>query len=344
MAKKKRGRVLYVVLCVLLAFILTVLVGARLYFRLPVGGYYAASDKAFTIPGLSDNFVPQGLSYDGSSSLFFVTGYQKGGGASPVYLVNEADNTAKKVLLTDEDGGDFTGHAGGLSVYGRFVYVAGGYDHGLYVYSRDAMIEAAEGDHIPLLGVFDTKISEDDGLGVAFTAVKDGLLFVGEFYRDPNYPTPDSHKFTTPTGEYNQALALAYELDDRCLLGLRDNPVIALSLPDLVQGMAFDGERLYLSTSYAVAFSHVYAYDSLKAARFGSLAIDGNAVPLYVLDRDSLLADYQFPPMAEEIEMVDGKLYTMCESASNLYIFGKLTGGSWCYATDLSAMEGAVEP
>ena len=32
----------------------------------------------------------------------------------------------------------------------------------------------------------------------------------------------------------------------------------------------------------------------------------------------------------------DGKLYTMCESATNKYIFGKFTSAKYCYATDLS--------
>ena len=40
--------------------------------------------------------------------------------------------------------------------------------------------------------------------------------------------------------------------------------------------------------------------------------------------------------MAEEIAAVDGKLYTMCESATNKYIFGKFTSAKYCYATDLS--------
>ena len=37
--------------------------------------------------------------------------------------------------------------------------------------------------------------------------------------------------------------------------------------------------------------------------------------------------------------MVDGKLYVMCESASNKYKFGKLIGGKWCYATNLEEMK-----
>lgn len=42
--------------------------------------------------------------------------------------------------------------------------------------------------------------------------------------------------------------------------------------------------------------------------------------------------------MAEEIVTVDGRMYIMCESASNKYFFGNLIGGKWCYRTDLEKM------
>ena len=45
--------------------------------------------------------------------------------------------------------------------------------------------------------------------------------------------------------------------------------------------------------------------------------------------------------MSEEIVIVDGKLYTMCESATNKYIFGKFTSAKYCYATDIAKYEQA---
>ena len=42
--------------------------------------------------------------------------------------------------------------------------------------------------------------------------------------------------------------------------------------------------------------------------------------------------------MAEEIIFVDGKMLIMCESASAKYVFGKFTGGRWCYATDVEKL------
>ena len=314
------------------AFLL-LLLAAREYYRLPVLNYYRASEKSFLIPGLDDAFVPQGLSYDADADLFFVTGYQKDGTASPVYTVSRTDGTTNRTPLLNEDGTSFTGHAGGLSVHGNYVYVAGGEDNCVYVFPRNGILTAPE-EGVPCLGSFETALPDGDGINVAFAAVHDGKLIVGEFYREQNYPTPESHKITTSSGDYNTALALAYEFSDDSdyLFDLNPVPCEAYSLPGLVQGMCFDGETVYLSTSYGLAFSHIYAYDTSALALQGMIA----DVPLYAMDSASLTDTLKLPPMSEEIEVLDGRLYTMCESASQKYFFGKLTGGAWCYATPLT--------
>ena len=138
---------------------------------------------------------------------------------------------------------------------------------------------------------------------------------------------------TTRAGDYNQALALAFGFSDGpdAVFGLAPEPAAAYSLPDLVQGMCFHDGRVYLSTSYATAFSHVCGYDVARLEAQGEIA----GVPLYAMDSASLVEDRKLPPMSGEIEVVDGRMYTMCESASRKYYFGLLTGGSWCYATEL---------
>ena len=68
----------------------------------------------------------------------------------------------------------------------------------------------------------------------------------------------------------------------------------------------------------------------------GSITVLGQTVPRYVMDSSTMRADIKLVPMAEEIVIVEGKLYTMCESATNRYIFGKFTSAKYCYATDIS--------
>ena len=340
--RKNRRQKLCVVFGVILALILIILLGARLYLRIPVKDYYTVSEKAFVIPGLPGNLVPQGISFDEETDLFLITGYQKDQTVSPIYLVDHATGEVRdKVLLLAPDGSDFVFHAGGLSVLGDYVYVAGGSDACLYVYDRSAVLDSEDGTHIPCLGTFDIYFGADDEIAVAFTTTHDGSLTVGEFYRDPNYLTPDSHKFTTPAGDYHQALAVTYAASDEpdAIFGLSPVPVEAYTLPDLTQGMAFYDGNLWLSTSYGMAFSNIYAYEQSALQPFSALPAGSGEIPLYALDTAAMSGHYRFPPMSEEIEFVDGKMYTMCESASNLYIFGKLTGGRWCYATPMEELE-----
>ena len=332
MMVKQKSKKRWLLPVVIIGALLLVLLAAREYFRLPVLDYYRASEKAFRIPGLDEGFVPQGLSYDADTDLFFITGYKKDGSASPVYTVSRTGTAVNRTLLMNADGTPFTGHAGGLSVHGDYVYIAGGSDNCVYVFSRGVLLSAPE-DGARCLGSFETALPDGDGIDVAFTAVHDGKLYVGEFYREQNYPTAESHKLTTRAGDYNTALALAYEFSDAPdnHFGLAPAPCAAYSIPGLVQGMCFDEDSVYLSTSYALAFSHIYVYDTSALAAQGEIA----DVPLYAMDSASLTDTLKLPPMSEEIEVLDGRLYTMCESASQKYLFGRLTGGVWCYATAL---------
>ena len=72
MSKKtgsKAKKAVITVLIVLVALVAIVFIGARIYFRAPVSSYYKASEKAFVIPGLMDNMVPQGFDYIESEIL-----------------------------------------------------------------------------------------------------------------------------------------------------------------------------------------------------------------------------------------------------------------------------------
>ena len=341
--KKSPLRILVTVVCILLASVLLILLGGRLFFRLPVYGYYRASEKGFKIPALSDGFVPQGLDYD-RGGYFWVTGYMGDGSASPVYIVEkESGDLYKTVYLVNEDGSDYCGHAGGLVVGFDYVYVAGGEDNCVYVFDAAAFGAAEDGASVKAVGRISTMVSDGDYVQPACLYLQVGeeksYLYVLEFYKDPEYPTPDTHKITTPAGDLNQALALVYEMDANGVFGVASAPTCAISLPDKVQGMYMDDEYVYLSTSWGTSFSHIYEYrwsDVLDTE--GLTFLPGTTLPLYYLDSASLNKDYKIPPMAEEIVIVDGKLYTMCESASNKYIFGKLTSSQWCYATDLGEM------
>lgn len=337
--KMKPLKKLIVIVSIVLASILLILFGARLYFRLPVYGYYRASEKGFKIPGLSDGFVAQGLDYDGQG-YFWITGYMNDGSASPVYIVEkETGELVKTLYLANEDGSAYTGHAGGIAVTLDYVYIAGSEDHCVYAFRSQDMVRADDDAAVKAAGSIPTKVSDEDYLQPACLYIENGYLFVLEFYRDVDYPTPDSHKLTTPSGALNQALAVVYELEEDGLFGVDPTPDFAISLPDQVQGMCMEDDRVYLSTSWGTSFSHIYEYRWSEVVKQKSeITFLGTTMPLYYFEVGNLVNDYKIPPMSEEIVMVDGKLYTMCESASNKYIFGKLTSSQWCYATNLWEM------
>mgnify|MGYP004558213717 FL=1 len=334
--KTKSKKALKIVI-IIVAVICLFLLGIRAYFRLPVAEYYRNSEKSFLIPGISDGAVLQGLEY--ANGKFLVCGYMSDGSASKIYVVDGKNNsTEKKLLLQKQDGSAYTGHAGGVAVNGKYVYVADGSDKCLYVYLLADIDSASDGGSVKSIGCFSTRVSETDYLSPAFVTVADGKVFIGEFYREENYKTPDTHKIKTASGDENPAIIIAFESDESAPYGISQKISEVYSVRGLVQGMAVTEDRIYLSASYAVAFSHIYTYDKKSPADGGTLSVLGQTAKLYVLDTP--VADTKIAPMSEEIVVVNGRLYVMCESATNKYIFGKLTGARYCYATDIKALEG----
>ena len=331
--KKSLSKRLLKAFIIFIAVIAVILLGARLYFRIPVSEYYSHSEREFTIPDINSGFIAQGLTYDDRSDCFFMTGYMNDKSSSPIYMVEKSTNKyVKKLLLQNPDGSEFHGHAGGMTVHGDYIYVAGSGDSCLYVFSYEEAVKASDNSTLKSIGTFPMP----DDMSVAFTSSDENVIYAGEFYRAENYKTAENHKMTTSAGDYNQALMFAYRFSDSAdaLFGIEPEPFEVYSVTDLVQGMDTYNGKLYLSTSYGIAFSHIYVYDKPQSTK--NLEIAGLTLPLYELDSASLTNTFKYPPMSEEIVCIDDRIYTMCESASNKYIFGKLTGAYKCYSTDIS--------
>lgn len=329
--KTSPKKVLLIVIASILAFVCTLLLAVRCYFQLPVLSYYTASEKAFCIPDFNGGFIAQGICYDNASDTFFVSGYMKDKSASPLYVVSETRRDYKKVVLHYGDGTPYTKHSGGVSVHGEYVYVVGGDEPHLYVFRYSDIMHAEDGEKVFCVGDFYSAISDTIEQRISFTTATEQGILAGKFYREQNYQSPESYNVETADG-VNHAIAAFYPYDASAPLGISSTPTAIYSLPDLVQGMAIEGNKIYLSCSYGLAFSHIYVH---KIAASATTFAD-TGIPLYILDSTTLSKDCKLPPMSEEIEIVDGKLYTMCESASDKYVFGKFTSSYWCYATDLS--------
>ena len=350
MSKKtgsKAKKVIVTILVVLVALIAIVLIGARIYFRAPVSSYYKASEKAFVIPGLMDNMTPQGLDYVSSVDTYLICGYQKDGSPSRIYRVDgKSGKEEGYVVMGDESGNPIKPHAGGLASHGEYLFVAGDEDACINVYNLNDVLSAKNGDTVKKLGSFSTKFLNDK-INVAWICFSDDRMIVGEFYRDPNYMTDKSHWITTKTGEENRAIAWAYKFsnDEDSSFGISQIPFEMYSMPDLVQGMTVKDGKIWISQSYGTPKSTIRCYDISGSepvtfrGRVNSGGVEPDiAVPVYAFDSSTQVASFDAPPMAEEIIFVNGKLLIMSESASMKYFFGNLTGGRWCYATDVGKL------
>lgn len=334
-------KILMIVFVVLVGLVAVVLLGFRAVMMLPVSSYYSASEKAFVIPGLDEDFVPQGFHYDQEKGYYLVSGYSaKDDTPSPIYILN-ADNgeIVGKALLHKEDGEPFTGHSGGIARNGDYIYIAGGSGRCLYVFSYADILAAGNGGTVKRLGKFSLKYSDEDYQGTSYVTVVGDRLIVGEYRTETDYSYPDSHKVTTAAGDQHGGLAMEFKLDPNGPYGISANPSKVYSIRDYVQGMWVEDGKFYLSTSHGLSHSLIYVYDEANMTEEGTIKIIGRTLPLYSMDSASLVATYQIAPMSEELFMKDGKLYIMCESACSKYIFGKFISAKWCYATDLSKMK-----
>ena len=327
-----------IILSVLLG--LSILLGGFIgYFKLSVKEYYDNSERAFEIPGLSTSFVPQGFCYDDKEEFFLIGGYMTDKSASTIYTIDKDSGKAiNSVRLYKDEDTIYNGHCSGIAFFEKYFYLSDGSDKCIYVFDYTALKNCADGEKLVSIGTFSTGNVRPSCITVSGSG-SSAKLIVAEFYNPGDYETEDSHKITTPAGDKNTALAVQFSLtkySNKSTFCIDKEPTRVYSLPSQVQGLVLSGNNMFLSTSYGLAFSEILVYDVPKSSK-GKIDILGyKDVDLYHLDSASLTTSIKAPPMSEEIVVLDNKLYINNESASNKYIFGKFTGGQFCYVTDLS--------
>lgn len=333
-----------IVLGGLVALVLVIVLALHLCTPLVFRGFFGNADKEYLIPGLSDGLVPQGYAYVAEHEVYLQCGYMTDGvSASRIYVTNAADAKDTRYMeLVTPDGAPYTGHTGGITAAGDFVWLANdgdGEDNCVWVLSLTELLAAENGSRITLT----TKFQSETRAACCFA--DDKYLWVGEFNDGEKYVTDASHRFTVSGGE-NFALVCAYPLDSSSVYGVAFTeadgspvftPALALSVTNLVQGFTRTPEGFALSTSYGLSVSHIYFHQDVTTGEAdSSIQINGAAVPVYFLDADSLTDDVSMPPMSEEIFVKDGRLYVLLESACKKYIFGNLIRGRHVYSYGLN--------
>ncbi len=305
--------------------VLLLLLGIRVGERLVYADFYGKADKEFAIPGLNENFVPQGLDYLTDSQSFIACGYMSKGEASRIYLIDK-DGKATYAEMKEQDGSDHTGHTGGVSHFDKYLYITD--SDGLDVF----LLEDLTSGKATMQKVGEVKTYNDP----AWCYVYGDYILAGSFYRAESYETPMEHRLTTPAGDANTSMITVFKLDAEQPFGIDPTPVAAISAPDQVQGLCVtDTGEVAISTSWGFATSYIRLYDATKIKPDGTFKVNNVDVPLCYLDSASLTRTIDAPPMTEEIVCLEGRLYILNESACNKYIFGKLMSANDLYSYDL---------
>ncbi len=271
--------------------------------------YLAEAENVNRIPALNEGFTPQGITHiPGEEGAYLHSGYN--GKYVQVFYVK--GDTSREVKLLDEKGDPAKGHAGGITVWADYVYVAG--DEALLTYRLSEVLAAKEGEPVSCV-----RLAEVDN-AASFCFAAEGKMYVGEFYRAENYETDRIHAYTTPQGERNRAIVSCYDIiEDGSLAELPD---YWLSVPAQVQGFAVHNGVVALSRSWGLNSSYLEFYAGMLDS--GKTAPYAEEVPIYYLGSANRIEQLELPAFSEDLDVVDGRVVITYESACNKYIVGKL--------------------
>ncbi len=301
-----------------LALLLLTLIGLNIAKFFIYDDYYAVKTDICNNPGLNDGFVCQGIAVSEENGVILVCGYMKDKSNSRIY-VTDFDSDSYYVELTRNGGEKYTGHAGGMAVVGKTVYIANAKK--IYTFSLEDVLNSENG------GTVDIGSGTKVNTNASFVYADEDFLYVGE-YNDGGSYNIEGHENETSEGTH-------YALCTKYAIGDLTKPIASYSIRNYVQGICFTPNgNVVLSTSHGLNDSIYYVYDLDKATDSGKI-FDG--APLYYLD--VLDQEIHGPAMSEDLDYYDGKIITLTESASDKYIFGKFFGATKIISLDIDKNE-----
>ena len=294
--------------------------------------FAAVAEPGFIIPGLGQNAVPQGIAYIKSANLIIISNYTSDGRPSCITAVDmKTGKLVKTVWLLNKDRSIFTGHAGGICVSRKHIWVASG--KGLYRISIADFEDTPDNGFIAFKDYYETETR-----GSFATYARD-VVWVGEFAYYPSsgrrYETKRSHHLKDRVDNLRYGWAAGYKLDpvtDNFAEPVSENgnpqPDYILSIMDKVQGMTFTGNIIALSTSYGRANNSTLLIHSnpmnRKPDKYVKLSGE-RLVPLWFIDSGNSLSKLVSPSMMEGITKYGNSLVLLFESGANKY----QSGGVW---------------
>lgn len=294
--------------------------------------FFEAKSEGPLIPGLMEGFVPQGIGYIAEKDWLVMGGYRDGR-SSLVTVVDAGSGIhVKTVQFATTDGTTYTGHAGGLALSERHLWISSG-EQAHYVPIAD-LIGADHGDTLTMTGHIDV-----DARG-SFVSYADGVLWVGDFALSPGYPTKPHHHLVNRDGTKYLGWMAGYIVDEETDLirgtqrTTRDGTAIPdyiLSIPNKIQEGTVFGDTIILTESYGRNnISHLFMYDNpLTEPPHQYVTIEETSVPVWFLDKHNLVDTWVLTPMAESLAERNGQFYIIFESAALKYL-----NGNYAYALD----------
>lgn len=285
--------------------------------------FYESGEMSVLVPGLKEHFVPQGVSYLPDKDWFIFSGYSGMEYNSPILAVDaESGALVKEVMLQYQDGSPYIGHAGGVAVTEKNIFIANsGY---LWRISLEKFLSLPDSSECP----FEELIPIPSR--ASYCAYADGILWVGEFQYS-GYPTDESHYVQTEDGEH-KAWLIGYELDRTQESELKESARAgALAIPDYIitttnriQGMTIKDGKFYLSQSYGRKnASTMLKYGSpLAEEPAGYAELYGVQVPMWSLTNSKLEDKLTMPPASENLVVADGAVHVLFETAASIYMVG----------------------
>ncbi len=297
------------------------------------------ASPTYRIPALAEGMIPQGMDIWADGGLLLISGYFASTAVSPCSVLLAVDlstgNYVGEYYLKNVNGTNHTGHAGGVAVTEKNIYISESSTL-LRIPLSSLKAAGAQGD----LTIAETiKVP----VRASFCNCSGGYLWVGDFYYGTSYPTDEYRHMTNNDGNTYYAWSVGFKLDasneNDLAIGTPDpslpyaTPDVILSIDQKIQGFAVVSEDwIALSQSYGRKNnSKIYLYRNvLGTAPHTTVTLNGKSIPLWFLDSKVTRKSYTAPPMSEGLAAKDGKLYILFESGADKY---RNDGGK--YPTDM---------
>lgn len=293
-------KIIFTIVLVLVLTLTLSWVGLLVYGKITYADTFAQRTIITKNPGLQDGLVPQGLTWHQEDKAFLTVGYMADGSPSRIYLIQPETKETRFYQLTS-GGKPFYGHTGGLQYSNGNLYLA---DDGTGLYKFSAQLPAAGAT----IEIGNPIVLPHNS---AFVFASGDSIYSGEFNNDKQYQCSNSFTYN---GTTHSAIVAKYSSHNLT------TPELVYSISNETQGFAIlpDG-TIVLSQSYGLSPSRFLVYEPKQQIMTGHTM---HGAQVCFLGEPTRII--QAPPMSEDLDVHNGILVYMTESASKKYLFGNL--------------------